>query len=183
MGSPRHGGNSDHLLDRALDGARSADAVIEKIVLIDLHIEPCRECGRCDAGESCSIDDDMDSLLARMQKADGLVVAAPLFFGGVPGHTKTMIDRCQPLWNERSKWRLGGQSHQRRAAMVCTGGASGHADFTGARLTLRAFFKTLGLAVVDEVMVSGLEGPDDVLSRPEALERAFWAGRRVASSV
>ena len=183
MGSPRHGGNSDHLLDRALEGARSADAQTDKIALIDLRIAPCRECGRCDAGEPCDIDDDMGSLLSRMQKADGLIVAAPLFFGGVPGHTKTMIDRCQPVWNERRRRTVSGGAHQRRGALICTGGASGHANFAGARLTLRAFFATLGLVVVDEVMISGLEGPEDVLGRPEALERAFWAGRRVASSV
>ena len=73
--------------------------------------------------------------------------------------------------------------YQRRAAWIGTGGAAGQSVFTGAELTLRAFFSTLGFTVVDEVTVVGLEGPDAVLRRPEALERAFRADRRVASSV
>jgi len=48
-GSPRRGGNSETLLDRALDGARETapDAVIEKIVLDEMRIGPCKNCGYC----------------------------------------------------------------------------------------------------------------------------------------
>lgn len=42
MASPRKGGNSDVLLDRFLEGARSQGAQAEKIYLYDCSIEYCR---------------------------------------------------------------------------------------------------------------------------------------------
>jgi len=183
MGSPRRGGNSHRLLNRALEGARGAGAETEEIVLIDLDIAPCRECGGCAEGEPCVVNDDMPPLLSRITSADGLIVAAPLFFCGVPAHTKAMIDRCQPIWSRKQRAPSDPLMPQRRAASICTGGAHGKSNFTGAQLTLRAFFATLGFVVVDEVEIDGLEARNDVLRRPEALERALWAGRRVASRV
>jgi len=181
MGSPRRGGNNHRLLDRALEGARSAGAETEEIVLIDLDIAPCRGCGGCADGAPCVVNDDTASLLSRIELADGLIVAAPLFFCGVPAHAKAMIDRCQPIWSQQHRAPPDRPSADRRAASICTGGAHREPNFTGAQLTLRAFFATLGFVVVEEVTVGALEAPDDVLGRPQALERAFWAGRRVAS--
>ena len=41
MGSPRIGGNSDILLDDALDGAKEAGARVEKIILVKKKISGC----------------------------------------------------------------------------------------------------------------------------------------------
>jgi multimeric flavodoxin WrbA len=183
MGSPRRGGNSDHLLERALDGARSAGADTDKVTLIDLTIAPCRECDRCAAGELCAVSDDMGDLLVRLRSASGIIVAAPIFFCGVPAHAKAMIDRCQPVWHERRRAPQAAMPQARRGAFILTGGAHGRAEFAGAETTMRAFLAALGFVVVDQVAVGGLESRDDVLGRPEALERAFWAGRRVGSPV
>ena len=45
--SPRAGGNSDLLVQKALAGAESAGATLELIALRDLEIAPCQECNAC----------------------------------------------------------------------------------------------------------------------------------------
>jgi len=55
MGSPRLGGNTDLLLDAALNGARSAGAEVEKIVVDKLNISPCREHYGCLEDGNCII--------------------------------------------------------------------------------------------------------------------------------
>ena len=42
--SPRRGGNSDLLLERALEGAVQAGAKVERIVAARLKISPCIAC-------------------------------------------------------------------------------------------------------------------------------------------
>ena len=60
MGSPRIGGNTDILLDAALQGAAGAGARVEKLSVTRLEIAPCRECYMCRAEGICVIRDDMD---------------------------------------------------------------------------------------------------------------------------
>ena len=43
-GSPRIGGNTDILLDKALEGAKSKGAQVEKVILNQLKFVPCQEC-------------------------------------------------------------------------------------------------------------------------------------------
>ena len=58
-GSPRRGGNSETLLDHALEGASGAGAIVDKVVLSELRINPCNGRGDCDKGAHCIIKDDM----------------------------------------------------------------------------------------------------------------------------
>jgi multimeric flavodoxin WrbA len=44
VGSPRKGMNTDTLVGRVLEGAKSVGADIEKIYLNDLEIKPCQAC-------------------------------------------------------------------------------------------------------------------------------------------
>jgi ferredoxin len=46
-GSPREGGNSDLLLLKALEGARSAGAEVTSLRAADLDMGGCQECGAC----------------------------------------------------------------------------------------------------------------------------------------
>ena len=47
-GSPRKKGNSEILLDKALEGAESTGAEITRIYARDLKMVGCLECGGCD---------------------------------------------------------------------------------------------------------------------------------------
>jgi multimeric flavodoxin WrbA len=47
IGSPRIGSNTDILVDRVLQGAKSCGHATEKICLYDYQILPCIDCRRC----------------------------------------------------------------------------------------------------------------------------------------
>jgi len=98
MGSPRIVGNTDLLLDAALNGARSEGAEAEKIIIDKLNISPCREYYGCLKDGNCVIRDDMDSLYPKLLEADCIVIASPMFFYGVTAQLKAVIDRSQALW-------------------------------------------------------------------------------------
>ena len=51
--SPRKSGNTDQLMDKALEGARSAGAEILTIYVRKLKMRGCIECGGCDETGKC----------------------------------------------------------------------------------------------------------------------------------
>lgn len=98
-GSPRRGRNTEQLLQAALEAAVEVGAEIELIKLSDLIIQPCNGCNTCIKEGKCPLNskDDMDELIQKMLNADALILAAPSYFGSVPGITKNMMDRSRPL--------------------------------------------------------------------------------------
>jgi multimeric flavodoxin WrbA len=98
MGSPRKGKSNDTLLDAALDKIKE-NADVEKIVLADYNIKPCTGCDVCVRQKPCPLEeeDDMGNLNEKLQNADGIIIASPSYFGGVPGILKNFMDRSRPL--------------------------------------------------------------------------------------
>ena len=97
MGSPRLKGNSDLLLDAALQGAQSHGAVIKKIIVDKCTIAPCREYYGCLKDGKCVIKDDMEAILRRMEKCDGFVFATPNHVRSVTAPMVNFLTRMLPL--------------------------------------------------------------------------------------
>ncbi|MGM9619344.1 MAG: flavodoxin family protein [Oscillospiraceae bacterium] len=98
-GSPRQGGNSDLLCDEFLRGAMEAGNRAEKIFLGSKKIAPCNGCYYCTtSGGKCAIQDDMAEILDKMQEADVIVMASPVYFYSIDAQMKALIDRCVARW-------------------------------------------------------------------------------------
>ena len=64
--SPRRGGNTDLMLDSALEGAAGEGAYTEKVVVPDMDIHPCRACNACFKDGRCVQKDEMQELYPRL---------------------------------------------------------------------------------------------------------------------
>ena len=76
-----------------LEGAAEAGAEIEMIDLADYHITPCTVCEACSFNGICVNDDDVPSLLIRMQEADGIIFGSPVYIDNITGQMKVFFDR------------------------------------------------------------------------------------------
>ncbi len=97
IGSPRKGMNTDTLVSRTLEGAKSSGADTEKIYLNDLKILPCQACARFPAPDYCFFHDGMDKIYQVLLNADALVIGAPAYFGSMSAQLKLLIDRSNCL--------------------------------------------------------------------------------------
>jgi multimeric flavodoxin WrbA len=97
-GSPRQGGNTEMLLDEFLKGAQGEGVTVDRLYVHGTAISPCRGCQACFQNGRCIITDDMEQIYPRLLAADIVVLASPIFFYGVAGGTKVLIDRAQALW-------------------------------------------------------------------------------------
>lgn len=93
VGSPRRGGNTEIIVDEVLSGAAQAGAVVEKIILNELNIGPCRACDSCYTIRKCVQHDDMVSLLEKMQLSEVWVLGTPVYYMGPTAQFKTFLDR------------------------------------------------------------------------------------------
>lgn len=98
-GSPRKGKNTEGLLNAALDAALKLGAEVRLLPLSDYQILGCNGCNTCVRKEECPLDedDDMEKIRSELVDADGIIFAAPSYFGSVPGLMKNMMDRSRPL--------------------------------------------------------------------------------------
>ncbi|MCF8010277.1 MAG: flavodoxin family protein [Clostridiales bacterium] len=94
MGSPRGGSNTDTITEKVLEGARSAGAETNKIMINDLQVSPCTGCLKCrEKGECQQYNDDINGLVEELGEADALVFGAPVWGGFIPGQLKMIFDR------------------------------------------------------------------------------------------
>ena len=98
-GSPRKGGNSDLLCDEFLRGAQESGNQAEKVFLRSKKVAPCNACYYCkSSGGKCAISDDMAEILNKMQAADVIVMASPVYFYSIDSQMKAVIDRSVARW-------------------------------------------------------------------------------------
>lgn len=183
-GSPRKGGNTDQLLDKALEGAQSAGAEISKVYTRDLKMSGCIECGGCDKTGKCVVDDDMQSVYPLWEEADVLFLASPIFFYGVTAQVKALIDRSQASWSKRVLEKTPEQrkTHDSgKGYLIAVGATRGENLFEGAVLTARYFLDALDMDYEGGIFFRSLERRSAVQENPETLQEAFNLGRKAVS--
>jgi multimeric flavodoxin WrbA len=95
-GSPRIGGNSDLLLEQALDGARAAGGgEVEKIVLCKKRISGCLDCKKCNETGVCVIKDDMKAIHQKILGAGAVIHSVPVYFCSMTAQMKAYLDRLR----------------------------------------------------------------------------------------
>lgn len=97
----RPGGNTEQILDLLQDALRKEaeaqrlDLEIDRLSLSREAVQPCRGCRLCfDRGEEfCPNRDGVLSLQKKLESADAVVAASPVYVEDVNGIMKTWIDR------------------------------------------------------------------------------------------
>lgn len=103
--SPRKNGNSNTLADAFIRGAQQAGNQVEKINLYDKTIGFCKGCLTCQSTQRCIINDDASAIAQRMLTADVIVFATPIYYYGMCGQMKTLLDRANPLYSADYRFR------------------------------------------------------------------------------
>lgn len=99
-GSPNENkGNTELILLPFLNGMKESGANVEVFYSNKLKVNPCQGdlyCWIKNPG-TCFQDDDMKELYPKMVEADILVIATPLYWDGMTGQLKNIIDRMTPM--------------------------------------------------------------------------------------
>jgi multimeric flavodoxin WrbA len=179
-GSARRHGNSETILDRAIEGMRveADDVTVQKIIPREMSITPCRSCNGCWETGRCVVQDEMQELYTRFSEADHIIMAAPLYFTSLPGHAKVFIDRFQCFWVRT--YRLGEPPEPRRSgAFLCVGAMNRERYYEATLTIVKTWLSTINVSCPVTGFYPELDQKDDIQGRDDYLEAAFKAGAQL----
>lgn len=103
--SLRRNSNSDQLAAAFAKGAEEGGNEVELITLKDKEIKYCIGCLACQKTQRCIFHDDADTIREKMLNADILCFATPVYYYGMSGLMKVLLDRMNPLYTADYKFR------------------------------------------------------------------------------
>ena len=94
-GSPRPNGNTKGMVEAFREGAVTAGHQVDVVDVCRLKIGGCLACEYCHTKGhgSCVQKDDMQEVYALLKEAEMLVIASPIYYHGISGQLKCVIDR------------------------------------------------------------------------------------------
>jgi len=169
VGSPRQGGNTDILVDHALNGAEKMGAIVEKAILNKLNINPCQACNSCYKTGKCIHNDDMETLFEKMDYSDLWVLGTPVYWWGPTAQFKAFLDRWYCPKHETFKGK-------HVILVIPLGGSSIYAQHTVG--ILKDVCNYLGIKLDEIILAPGMDSKGAVLENVRLLEKAHNAGQK-----
>lgn len=95
-GSPKAEGNTYHALKTVCDELEKQGILTEIIHVGNKKIQGCIACGWCHQNkvEKCVIDDEVNEIIQKMKKADGIIIGSPVYYASIAGTMKCFLDRA-----------------------------------------------------------------------------------------
>ena len=178
IGSPRKGGDSHTLAQEVEKGLSSRDISSEYFFLNEMAVDGCQACYACKQEDTirCTRNDDMQNFYDAIDHADGLIVASPIYFGGVTGQTKLWLDRLFPYLSMS----LGSHLPKKiPVSVIYTQNQPDPTLFTGAMDSFEYMLGIIGFDMRDRLIAPDLDAgrkprPSEY---PELMQAAYQMGK------
>jgi len=166
-GSPRKGGNTELLAEAFAKGA-SVHHHVEIVSVRDYKVNPCLGCNACfEANGICVQKDDMAAIYEKVNQADMLVIASPVYFYGISAQLKAIIDRFHnPIRDS---------FHIQKMALLLVGAASLPELFDAILTEYNLCLKFFDIEDAGKVLVRGVKDKGDI-KNTHALNEAYTLG-------
>jgi multimeric flavodoxin WrbA len=176
-GSPREGGNTDAILEKLMEGARSNALDIRYFKLRDVKIHHCIGCCTCKRESRCHFDDDMTDLRQSIQECDSMIFASPVYWCEITGLMKTFIDRLYFYHHPENSHLIS----NKKSLILSTLGEKDNVEYETAILIefYRRAFNSLNVEILDMLFFSDLMEKEAILEKSEYLDQAFSVGRKL----
>jgi multimeric flavodoxin WrbA len=93
-GSPRPNGSTAHGISIIAAELNKAGIETETVQIGNLKIQGCLACEKCrELGHCVIANDPVNECFEKMQEADGIILASPVYYGGIAGTFKSFLDR------------------------------------------------------------------------------------------
>ncbi len=174
-GSPRLGGNTDVLLQAALEAAAEAGARTELVQLGGLSIAECDGCHACWEGAECVKQDDMNAVYEQIAQADAVLFGTPVYWYGVTGLMKLLLDRMVYFNCPENRELVRGKP----VGLVVPFEEDDPATADGVLAMFRKSCAYLEMPLAGTLIVPGVTLPGEVRERPEPMAQARDLGRKL----
>ncbi len=161
-GSRNRQGQTARAISSLTKGANSAGVKSEVLFLPEMNLERCRQCdpdgwGICRREGRCIIEDDFAGIVEKINKADLVVFANPVYFGDLSECLRGFLDRLRRIrFSRPMRVPFPGAppmpaGELKPAIGYCYAGGSGNGTAT-ATANLERILQTCGFDVVDLIL-------------------------------
>jgi NAD(P)H-dependent FMN reductase len=144
-GSARKNGNSEVLVERAINNFTDRDQEVKRYYLTDMDIKSCMGCFACRKKEMCVRKDDMNDLLKDIIQSDFVIFSSPVYMCDASGSFRLMLNRMYPML-EGEPGRYTKRYTDKKCMIIMTQGAP-LLMFSGASRTIKRIIKSFGFDV------------------------------------
>lgn len=176
FGSARKNGHTKQMLDlfcKHLDG---------EVEIMDCYrqqnIAPCKDCRHCWKVRACPIKDDMQQWYSKIDAAENIVIATPMYFHSLPGPMKMIMDRLQMYWAGRLRGDRKTGSAKRGALLMVGGAPSFEQQFLGGQIVAEGILADLQAKCLGIVCMPNSDC-DSLATRPDLAEQVIALANRM----
>ena len=122
-GSPRVNGNTSIALNEMETVFKKNHIEVNTVQIGNMDIRGCTACGYCYEKGKCIFDDEVNKIAPMFEKADGLVIASPVYYASANATLIAFLDRLFYSTHFDKSMKVG-------ASVVCArrGGCSATCD-------------------------------------------------------
>ncbi|MBI4633619.1 MAG: flavodoxin family protein [Deltaproteobacteria bacterium] len=174
-GSPRKGGNTEILLNTAVEPFLKEGHTVHNFFLSGKTIAPCIACDACEDDAVCVIKDDMQPLLEKLSLCDAMIIGSPVYNRNITAQLLALFNRFHSITHKRpfkDRVFFGGA--------IAVGGSPNSQGIT--LNIIHNFMLSLGICCVPAVLngvsvVARKKG--EVLEKPKSLSDARVLGENI----
>lgn len=163
--------NSECLANYFANGARDEGNEVEIINLKNKNLAFCKGCLACQKIGKCVINDDANAITDKMEQADVIAFASPVYYYSISGQLKTLIDRANSLYLRNYKFR--------DIYFLSTAAEDEKETFKGAEKAIQGWIDCFENAELKgKVYCGGVDNGGDI-GENTALQNAYEMGKNV----
>jgi len=179
-GATRVNGNTDIILSKLIASALQTDVQIKQIDVRKKKIKDCIGCYHCNDNTACSITDDMVEVYEDINRSALIIFASPIYWWGVTGIMKVLIDRLYLYYSE-----LNNPSIQGKKAIIISP-MNMKSDIYKSKLFLdfyKIIFDNLNMPLVDACLFGNVNEKGAINHHTEYLNQIDRLGRTLADQL
>ena len=182
QGGGRPKGNTEQLIGAFVKGAEEAGHKTEVLSLLQQEVKGCLGCNVCRQGRPCVQQDAFHAIVPKIQAADCLVFASPLYYWTVSARLKAFIERFYGIAQRDPNPPLGRYEKypEKECALLMTAADNLFWTFEQAAAYYRfALVRYIGLRDKGMVLAGGCGGSSGKpeIDKTDWLQKAYEFGK------
>ena len=162
---------STAMVQIAAQAALEAGCTVEYIDLTTAQIQCCKGCRSCRSQDGCTIS---DGLYEKLVSCDGIILGLPIYFSGIAGQAKVLLDRLYPMMDAGFVPR----HPNKKVIAVYAQGDPREQAFAAAIQSTNYVFRMCGWKLLDSILCAGTaaegyEIPQALTDRAKAAATKF----------
>ena len=175
IGAARPNGHTRKMVDLFLE---NLDGEKEIIDAYRTDVKPCMDCRYCWKTKAGVIKDGMQDIYQKIEEADNILLASPMYFHSITGRMKALIDRFQVYWAGHVRGDMP-EKPLRKGAILMVGGAPAFENqFLGGELVLKTLLNDLSAQCLGQVCLP-ISARDSLETRPDIAEAVVALAKKM----